>query len=243
MHALSPREVLCLWEWGQDRHPLERALGFLAVAYPDASWEELVHLNIGQRDARLLTLRELTLGPRLQGFDECPRCGERLEFALAVADFRSPARVDGEERRLEVEGFEVHFRLPNSLDLATVARYEDPAKAHHRLLRNCILEVRYGEESVEVDGLPESVHAALAYRMEEVESQADLRLELTCSECESVWFVLLDIASFFWGEISVLAKRLLRDVHNLARAYGWREADILAMSAVRRGFYLEIVAG
>jgi hypothetical protein len=105
------------------------------------------------------------------------------------------------------------------------------------------LEARHEEEPVEVDGLPESVHASLADRMEQVESQADLRLELTCSECESVWSVLLDIASFFWGEISVLAKRLLREVHTLARAYGWREADILAMSAVRRGFYLEIVAG
>jgi len=50
-----------------------------------------------------------------------------------------------------------------------------------------------------------------------------------------------DIASFFWAEICVQAKRLLREVHTLARAYGWREMDILSMSPARRQFYLEMV--
>jgi hypothetical protein len=31
----------------------------------------------------------------------------------------------------------------------------------------------------------------------------------------------------------------LNDVHLLATSYGWRESDILAMSAVRRQFYIE----
>jgi hypothetical protein len=33
----------------------------------------------------------------------------------------------------------------------------------------------------------------------------------------------------------------LREVHTLAWAYGWREADILAMSPARRQFYIELV--
>jgi len=53
--------------------------------------------------------------------------------------------------------------------------------------------------------------------------------------------VMFDIVSFFWSEICVQAKRLLREVHILARAYGWREADILSMSAARRQLYLEMV--
>ena len=43
------------------------------------------------------------------------------------------------------------------------------------------------------------------------------------------------------AELATQAKRLLREVHFLARAYGWREADILAMSARRRQAYLEMV--
>jgi hypothetical protein len=53
--------------------------------------------------------------------------------------------------------------------------------------------------------------------------------------------VLFDIVSFFWTELSAQAKRLLREVHTLARGYGWREADILAMSARRRQLYLDLV--
>ena len=40
----------------------------------------------------------------------------------------------------------------------------------------------------------------------------------------------------------IAAKRLLGEVHQLARAYGWPEATILAMSSRRRHFYLELVS-
>ena len=36
------------------------------------------------------------------------------------------------------------------------------------------------------------------------------------------------------------ARRTLRDVHVLARAYGWREADVLALSPTRRQIYVEL---
>jgi hypothetical protein len=54
------------------------------------------------------------------------------------------------------------------------------------------------------------------------------------------WDVLFDIVSFFWAEIGAWAQRLLREVHALASAYGWREADILALSAWRRRQYLDL---
>jgi hypothetical protein len=53
---------------------------------------------------------------------------------------------------------------------------------------------------------------------------------------------MFDIGAFLWEEIAAQARRLLREVHTLARAYGWREADILVMSAARRQAYLEMVS-
>jgi hypothetical protein len=44
-----------------------------------------------------------------------------------------------------------------------------------------------------------------------------------------------------WREIESMAGRLLRDVHALASAYGWHEKDILALSPVRRQFYLTLI--
>jgi hypothetical protein len=53
--------------------------------------------------------------------------------------------------------------------------------------------------------------------------------------------MMFDIVSFLWTEIAAEAKRLLREVHILASAYGWREADIFSLSPLRRQFYLEAV--
>jgi hypothetical protein len=51
----------------------------------------------------------------------------------------------------------------------------------------------------------------------------------------------LDIITFFWMEIKTRARRLLTEVHLLARTYGWSENDILTMSPRRRTMYLQMV--
>jgi hypothetical protein len=79
--------------------------------------------------------------------------------------------------------------------------------------------------------------------MAERDPQAELLLDLTCPACAHRWEAPFDIVPFFWTEIATEAKRLLREVHTLARSYGWREADVLAMSATRRRSYLEVLDG
>jgi hypothetical protein len=71
--------------------------------------------------------------------------------------------------------------------------------------------------------------------------QAETLIDFTCPACSHCWSRIFDIGSFIWTEITLAAKRLLRTVHTLARAYGWREADILALTDVRRTFYVEMV--
>jgi hypothetical protein len=61
-----------------------------------------------------------------------------------------------------------------------------------------------------------------------------------CPSCGHVWQALLDIVDFLWKEVAAGAARLLDEVHTLARAYHWPEADILAMSSRRRQAYLEL---
>ena len=64
---------------------------------------------------------------------------------------------------------------------------------------------------------------------------------LNCPTCGNQWQLFFDIAAFLWLKIEMQARRLLREVHTLARAYGWREADILALSPWRRQAYLEMI--
>ena len=65
----------------------------------------------------------------------------------------------------------------------------------------------------------------------------------TCPACTFTWSEPFDIVTFFWAEIDAWARRLLADVHVLASSYGWSERDILALSPVRRQYYLEMVNG
>jgi|SRR5215203_1555253 len=240
---LSAQEIVSVWEWGRDREASERALGFLAVAYPGASREELENLTIGRRDARLLAMRESTLGRLLQGSTECPNCGERLEYTLDSRDLRVGDGEPGNEHELESDGYRVRFRMPNSHDLISASRCADTSKARLDLLRHCVVEARHKDKPVDAETLPESLTTSLAGRMEDLDPQAELLLGLACTACDHRWAIILDIASFFFTEVSALAKRLALEVHTLARAYGWSESDILDMSPARRSLYLEMAAG
>lgn len=247
MRVLPAAVMLNVWERGRVQPPTQRALTLLAAANPDTSPDALAYLSIGQRDARLLTLREWTFGSQLVSLTTCPSCGERLELTFDVADIRahSPLQVDGGEEAeplyLNMAGYEVCFRLPSSLDLTAVISSADTAATRHLLLERCLLAARHHGEEVATDELPAEVIDAVVERMAQSDSQADVQLALSCPVCGHHWHPVFDIASFFWSEISAWAYRTLREVHALASAYGWREADILAMSPWRRQLYLELV--
>jgi hypothetical protein len=89
--------------------------------------------------------------------------------------------------------------------------------------------------------MPDDLVEQVVTQIAALDPQARIELDLTCAACGHAWPAVLDIASFLWAEINAWAHRTLRDVHAIARAYGWPEADILAMSPLRRQCYLEMV--
>lgn len=243
MRALTGEEILKIWELGQSQHPIDRALTFLAFACPEKSANELANLSIGQRDAHLLTLRELTFGSKMESYAECPKCGEKLEFTIGVADIRvaeSLATIQ-QEYNLTSGEYQLQFRLPNSRDLAAVVGYQDLNMVRNLIGQRCILQIKREGVKINYPDLPAVVINQLAESMAEYDAQAEILLNLVCPACNHSWQVLFDIVAFFWSELNTQAKRLLREVHTLARYYGWREADILSMSNNRRNFYLDLV--
>jgi len=245
IRGLSAPEILSIWEVAQHQHPVKLALTILNMVLPELSSDELLHLSIGQRDAYLLAVREKTFGSRLASYAECPHCHERLEFSFDVADIQVQGTADGEQQHVEqlasVEGYELRFRLPNSLDLAAIAHCRELAIAHTQLLQRCIEQIERDSVAVPLEDVPEVVISGLAECMTHCDPLAEVLFNLSCPACKQEWSVLFDIVSFLWTEISVQAKRLLLEVHTLARAYGWCEAEILSLSVTRRQFYLEMV--
>ena len=140
MRGLTGSDIVYIWETGMGQHPLDRALTMLLAAFPGATREQLASLSIGQRDSCLFAVREQTFGPRLSSLASCPACREQIEFALNVRDMPITPHIDPVEQvfGLKTDMGEVHFRLPNSLDLAAIVDSQDPAHARDLLARRCV---------------------------------------------------------------------------------------------------------
>jgi len=240
MRPLTAVDILTIWEKGQELHPLDRAMLLLTFALPELPPADLRRLTIGQRNGRLLQLRQLTIGPSLAGLVTCPQCGETLEFNLAVGQLLLPDPAQSVQT-LRVAEFEVQATLPTSEDLAALLAAPSLPAARARLIERCVRAVGPSGPVAAAD-LPETAVSQIADALAEADPLADLRFAFACADCGHEWQALFDILAFFWTELAAAARRLLREVHQIARAYGWREADILALSSARRHAYLELIA-
>lgn len=250
MRPLSASRILDVWEAGQAQGLPGRAVTILAAALPERAPGEIAALPVGDCDAALLALYERTFGPFAEGLASCPACAEPVAVSMDLRRFRVPPPADQGQGPWELrwEGLALTFRLPCNADLAVAARAPDAAAARRIIARRCVLEARLveapgapdaSEEVIPFAAVPEEALVALADRMAALDPQADLELELRCPGCGQEWDAVFDVAGFVWARLSAAARRLAGDVAQLARAYGWREADILAMSAWRRQLYLE----
>jgi hypothetical protein len=214
----------------------------LAVAHPDATWASLADLPIGERDMRLLSLRELSLGGVLHAFVQCPACEAELSFELRAEDLRSDAAPAEPGTTYEVTAGAVHsrFRLPTTLDFVDLPVSADVAVVRRELARRCVLRAERDGLPLDLDVLPPQLIDEISEEMSRCDPQAETAINMSCPVCDHHWSGLFDIATFLWAEITSLTNRLLREVDILARAYGWKEADILRLSASRREAYLQL---
>lgn len=234
MRSLSASELLAVWERASSEHPIDRALTLLS-ACSEESRLDLAQLSIGRRDARLLGIYRQLFGPAMEAFAQCPQCGERLEYSLPIQELK---KAEGEKPQLlllQSDDRCFQLRLPDSLDLRAASECSDSQTAQKILLERCVVE-----PALQVEDLSESTVEKIASCLAQADAQAETLIDLTCCACRHSWQVIFDIQEFLWVKVSALAKRLLREVNALARAYGWREHDILALSAVRRQAYLEM---
>lgn len=244
MRPLSASKLLSVWERASRQPPVERALLLLGAACPEQTAEELARLPIGHRDSLLIALREWTFGSQFVGRLSCQKCGERLELAVKVSDIRVAQETENVETlSVNADGYEVLFRLPNSEDIRAVTVAVDAdSEPEQLLLGRCLLRVTKNGAEQSPAELPPAVVEMVVDGMAEADPQS-VPLSLACAACSHKWSVGFDIVSYFWSEVNAWAGRMLREVHLLASTYGWREADILAMSPWRRQSYLEIIGG
>jgi hypothetical protein len=235
MRAFASIDCLNLWESGVDLHPLDQALLILRAALPpDTPQESLADWPLGRRNRALFELHRYCFGSRLPAWAACARCQEKMEFAVDSRELMAQAGDPEQPATVVFRG--ESYRLPTTRNLAfALAGAVDPETAAVRLLESCQLTPRAaGALSVQdIDEIGEFMAAA--------DPAGETRIALRCPACGHEQDEVLDIATFLWAEIAALAKRLLREVHALASAYGWTEAQVLSLSAARRTLYMEML--
>ena len=241
MLPLLAERLLDVWERGIGLDSVGRSRILLGAGDPSPTEAEVDALTAGRRDAALLSIRAATFGPRADALATCPACGRLVEFGFPIAEVISDEGEEGSEPlRVRENGFEVRFRLPTIGDLAEIAT--DANGPRVGLLERCVVQARRRGRAVAVEELSEQVLEAIDAEMERLDPNAEIAFALTCGGCEAAWSAPLDVPAFVWSEVDAWARRLLREVHALAAAYGWGEREIVALSPVRRQTYLQFAA-
>lgn len=235
--------LLAAWDTTRTRaYPL-RGTALLAAAEPGQDERALALLPLGEVARRLLALHAQWFGGALVSVSVCPDCGESVEAQCDPVALRAaaPAPPPVAPLTIDAHGCAVRYRLPAPLDLAYAARAATADAARRLLLERCILEAVCDGVACAAADLPDRVVADVAAAMEAADPLAEISLEIGCPACGAAWTAALEPERFLLAAVEETARDVLREVHQLARAYGWSEAESLALSRARRRAYLELI--
>jgi hypothetical protein len=240
MAAVSSERLLRAWEATVDEQPLRRGISLLA-SYRAADVRSVAEWSVLARDRALYDLRCELFGAEAVAIASCPRCEEQLEVPLDLTRLRPPVDA-GMPEPIHVDGYVATVRIPTTVDLQGIGDTADENSAVEALVARCVDSIRGPDgEECGVHAAPASVQSMLRLHLGELLDDVDIELELSCATCDRAFAAPFDIAPFLLREVEAWAANVLRDIHEIARAYGWDEPTILALSPRRRSRYLDLI--
>ena len=243
MMQTSPAALLAAWERSAAAPAPDRAPMLLPALDPALKPDEVDELTVGQCDARLYALRRALFGDRLDAVVACPVCGLELELELELSALQPPLHERPPDRvSLTAGGYTVACRVPRNRDLRALPD-ESEAAALRALLARCALEGRAPHGAAAPMGeLDDGCVDELVRALADLDPGVETAVAIVCP-CAHRFSEPLEIRSIVWTDLTDWLGRTLTEVHELARAYGWSEPEILAMTPWRRRWYLEAIAG
>ncbi|TCL69510.1 hypothetical protein [Rhizobium sp. BK251] len=223
-------DILLLWE---------RAVGLSRWRRDDAllSAEGTPPGTLGARNIGLLAMRNRLFSRRWPLRSKCPACGTDCEFEIDSAALAGElAGMAPQETRAEIEvaGRSLALRAPTVDDLQAVAHLASSKGAATALLGRCV------DGEIDLSDIADDELAALGHNLEALDPAAVVTFELACPGCGGEWPAVMDVGEAVWAELRHAAERALIEVDALARAYGWSEDQVMALSPTRRAAYLQL---
>ena len=202
---------------------------------PDAAWR----WSVADRLQALLAILAASHGPALDALCACgdPACGAAIALELPLASLvrRAPPHVEWRDAGNRV----LRARMPSGEDLrAWRGHLDDPAWMAARLLASidgATPQAPWHPTQADVDALDAELEAA--------DPLTALTVPVRCPECGADTPVALDLERLALEALHRRQRTALDDVHRLALAYHWAEADILALPEARRRAYLARLDG
>jgi hypothetical protein len=194
-------------------------------------------LPLPDRDRLLLALQRMLFGDQVDGDARCSRCGESFSLRFSLASLagahvpRRPRGVHGPDTRGLYRLDDITFRLPSSEDLDAIAMLDEDRRAV-ALLHTIVVSGDVAGREAEV----EDAMAALGPTL-------DVDLAATCPHCASEQRPRFSIAAFLERQLASERRFVLREVHRLARAYGWSYEAILSIPRDDRHDFVALVEG
>jgi len=238
--AVTAQRLLEAWEATLEEQNARRGVALLARCR-DADVDALSRWGLAERDAALFDLRHALFGAEATAVTECAGCGEHLEARLDLSVLRPATPATG-SATVTIDGYTVCTRTPCTDDLAAISAHADESAALAALVMLCVESV-LSPSGVDVPltevpaGVADDIRSHVADRVGDI----DAEVSLSCAACGATSQVSFDIAAFLLREVEVWAARVLREVHVLARAYGWDEPTILRLSPRHRRAYIDLV--
>lgn len=243
MKPLTAPELINVWERSLPQPLIDKSILLLRVA-SSKNDEDPLMLSVGQRNLKLLQLREWMFGSRLLNTAICTCCGQKVEWENNVNDLKQQdeeIKNSHQHYRFLKDEFSIIFRLPVNSDMLQLNAGNSVVENELLLLRGCMLEIKKNNQVCSVEDIPIHILNELEEYMSKQDAQADIQFKLTCPNCSKEWETGFDIQHYLWVEINAWAKNLLQEVYVLAKHFGWSENDILMMSPQRRQLYLQMI--
>ena len=227
-----------------DRPQLIGAILRCCVESPD---ERLDAATLDRRFRALLQIVRETQGDRLIWKARCANedCEHEMELELSVSQLlRMPEPAECFCWSAE-PGCELELRLPTERD--QIEWRESAADANEegvdlRMASSLVSRVN-GQQPASDWTLPQEWLTALDAAFREHDMLTAMELQVSCPWCGKESALQPDVEALALSRLAAEQKRVLEEIHQLAAAYHWTEAEVLALPRLRRSFYIARIGG